>query len=95
MNLVLQQLDEQLFGLGADLFHLRTYYNAQGQLVSVLDSATSQELVLVYDSNGRLERLDTKIHGGSAERQVYCSYDGSGRLSGVTTDLTPADNSHQ
>jgi YD repeat-containing protein len=68
-------------------------YDAAGRLASVKDSS-GQELVLVYNAAGKLERLDTRTtEGGALTRQVYYTYDAQGRLSGVYTDLTPADNS--
>ncbi len=69
-------------------------YDADGRLASVKDNISLQELMLVYDSNGRLARLDTRTSSGSPiTQQVYYTYDAQGRLSSVTTDLTPADNS--
>ncbi|MDO9621084.1 MAG: hypothetical protein Q7I91_04170, partial [Moraxellaceae bacterium] len=68
-------------------------YDGAGRLTSVKDSS-GQELVMVYNAAGKLERLDTRTtSGGPLTRQVYYAYDTSGRLTSVTTDLTPADNS--
>lgn len=65
-------------------------YNAAGRLSSVTDSNSGQTLELVYDSNNRLARLDTRTsNGGVLTRQVYYSYDALGRLSQVKTDLSP------
>lgn len=68
-------------------------YDGNGRLSSIKDSS-GQELVLVYNAANRLERLDTRTtSGGALTRQVYYAYDASGRLTSVTTDLTPSDNS--
>jgi YD repeat-containing protein len=77
------------------------------RLTVIQDSASQQELRLVYGpSNGftRLQRLETRAliddasgrvtaTRGGALRQVEYSYDNSGRLTTVTADLTPADGS--
>jgi YD repeat-containing protein len=69
-------------------------YDANGRLTGVKDNASGQELVLVYDANGRLAHLDTRTAaGGALTQQVYYSYDTLGRLTTVTTDLTPTGNS--
>lgn len=68
-------------------------YNATGRLTNVKDDS-GDELVLTYNAAGRLDRLDTRnASGGALTRQVYYGYDTSGRLTSVTTDLTPNDNS--
>lgn len=68
-------------------------YDVQGRLSSVKDSS-GQELVLNYNATGKLERLDTRRSAGEAlTRQVYYTYDGLGRLTSVSTDLSPQDNS--
>jgi len=68
-------------------------YDALGRLASVKDSS-GQELVLNYNVAGKLERLDTRTTtGGALTRQVYYTYDTTGRLKTVSTDLTPAGNS--
>lgn len=68
-------------------------YNASGQLYSVNDNGSGQELVLAYNAQGRLERLDTRnTSEGALTQQVYYAYDASGRLATVTTDLSPDDN---
>ncbi|MBA4152530.1 MAG: RHS repeat protein, partial [Acinetobacter sp.] len=68
-------------------------YDGSGRLTSVKDSS-GQELVMVYNAGGKLQRLDTRTtSGGPLTRQVYYAYDTAGRLTSVTTDLTPADNS--
>ena len=64
------------------------------KLTSVKDSRSGQTLNLVYGSNGKLARLETKTTAsGSLTKQVYYSYDSRGRLTKVTTDLTPSNNS--
>ena len=77
------------------------------RLTLIQDTASQQELRLKYGLfNGvtRLQRLETRAliedaSGratatlGSALRQVEYSYDSLGRLTTVTTDLTPADGS--
>jgi YD repeat-containing protein len=79
------------------------------RLTLIQDTASQQELRLKYGLfmfNGvtRLQRLETRAliedaSGratatlGSALRQVEYNYDSSGRLTTVTTDLTPADGS--
>lgn len=70
------------------------YYgnDAAGRLAIVKDSS-GQELVLAYNAAGKLGRLDTRTtEGGALPRQVYYSYDASGRLTSVSTELTPDDN---
>nr|WP_256261206.1 HNH/ENDO VII family nuclease [Pseudomonas gingeri] len=67
-------------------------YDANGRLNSVKDSG-GQELVLVYNASGKLERLDTRSNLGLLNRQVYYGYDNLGRLTSVSTDLSPDDNS--
>lgn len=68
-------------------------YDPQGRLNNVKDSS-GQELVLNYNAAGKLERLDTRRSTGEAlTRQVYYTYDGLGRLTSVSTDLSPQDNS--
>lgn len=72
---------------------LKYSYDAAGRLSSVLD-ASGDELVLSYNAAGKLARLDTRnVAGGALMQQVYYTYDSLGRLSSVSTDLTPADNS--
>lgn len=68
-------------------------YDPLGRLNNVKDSS-GQELVLNYNAAGKLERLDTRRSAGEAlTRQVYYTYDGLGRLTSVSTDLSPQDNS--
>jgi len=68
-------------------------YDANGRLNSVKDSS-GQELVLNYNAAGKLERLDTRsTAGGALTQQVYYDYDNLGRLTRVSTDLSPDDNS--
>jgi len=68
-------------------------YDANGRLNSVKDSS-GQELVLNYNAAGKLERLDTRsTTGGALTQQVYYEYDSQGRLTRVSTDLSPDDNS--
>ena len=58
------------------------------RLTRITDIGSGQTLDLIYNS-GRLTRVDTRPStSGSATRQVYYSYDNSGRLSSVKTDLT-------
>ena len=78
-----------------------------GRLTLIRDTASQQELRLGYGLfNGmtRVQRLETRAliedaSGnatdtlGSALRQVEYNYDSLGRLTTVTTDLTPADGS--
>ncbi|TMH32688.1 MAG: RHS repeat protein [Betaproteobacteria bacterium] len=82
-------------------------YDGSGRLTRIQDTASQQELRLKYGVfNGvtRLQRLETRAliddaSGratatlGSALRQAEYSYDSLGRLTTVTTDLTPADGS--
>ena len=82
-------------------------YDAGGRLTLIQDTTSQQELRLRYGLfNGltRLQRLETRAliedaSGratatlGSALRQVEYSYDSLGRLTTITTDLTPADGS--
>ena len=69
-------------------------YDPNGRLNAVKDNASGQELVLIYNAEGRLARLDTRTaQGGALTQQVYYGYDTLGRLTSVSTDLTPADNS--
>ena len=72
---------------------LVSYGYQNGRLSSVSDSS-GQALVMVYNTAGKLERLDTRaLANGPLTRQVYYSYDNHGRLTRVQTDLTPDDNS--
>ncbi|VVM79054.1 hypothetical protein PS664_02187 [Pseudomonas fluorescens] len=69
-------------------------YDTNGRLAAVKDNASGQELVLIYNGAGKLARLDTRtVQGGALTQQVYYGYDTLGRLTSVSTDLTPADNS--
>jgi YD repeat-containing protein len=82
-------------------------YDAGGRLTLIRDTGSQQELQLKYGLfNGliRLQRLETRAliedaSGratatlGSALRSVEYGYDSLGRLTTVTTDLTPADGS--
>jgi YD repeat-containing protein len=82
-------------------------YDTDGRLTLIRDAGSQQELQLKYGlSNGlmRLQRLETRAliedAGGRATaalgdalRSVEYGYDNLGRLTTVTTDLTPADGS--
>ena len=82
-------------------------YEVSGRLTLIQDATSQQELLLTYGVvNGltRLQRLETRAliedaDGratatlGSALRPVAFTYDSSGRLTTVTTDLTPTDES--
>jgi YD repeat-containing protein len=80
-------------------------YDAAGRLTSITDTASSQQITLVYGTVGsftRLQRVETRAlvedaSGaatatlGVAIRQVSYGYDSAGRLTSVTSDLTPAN----
>jgi YD repeat-containing protein len=82
-------------------------YDVGGRLTLIKDAGSQQELRLTYEVfNGltRLLRLETRALNddasgratatlGSAVRQVEYSYDGLGRLTTVTRDLSPTDSS--
>jgi YD repeat-containing protein len=69
-------------------------YDTNGRLAAVKDNVSGQELVLIYNAAGKLARLDTRTaQGGALTQQVYYGYDTLGRLTSVSTDLTPTDNS--
>ncbi|MNO68487.1 tRNA nuclease WapA precursor [compost metagenome] len=58
---------------------LVSYGYQNGRLSSVSDSS-GQALVMVYNTAGKLERLDTRaLANGPLTRQVYYSYDNHGR----------------
>ena len=80
-------------------------YDTSGRLTSVKDTASGQELVLTYATFSgriRLQRVETRAliesAGGAPTgtlgglvKQVEYGYDASGRLTTVTTDLTPSN----
>jgi YD repeat-containing protein len=82
-------------------------YDSGGRLTLIRDAGSGQQLRLIYGHfNGltRLHRLETCAllddssgHAtatlGSRLRRIEYGYDGSGRLTTVTTDLTPDDGS--
>lgn len=68
-------------------------YNEWNRLTDITDSS-GQALSLEYNSAGKLSRIDThNPDDGSVTQKVYYTYDDAGRLSSVSTDLTPGDNS--
>ncbi|MHA6194734.1 glycohydrolase toxin TNT-related protein [Pseudomonas wadenswilerensis] len=72
---------------------LITYGYHNGKLTSVTDSS-GQALLMVYNAAGKLARVDTRsASNGPLTQQVYYEYDSYGRLTRVSTDLTPDDNS--
>ena len=64
-------------------------YSFSGNLLTrISDAVSGQTLDLKYSSN-RLVRVETRpTTSGAVTQQVHYSYDSSGRLSKVTTDLT-------
>ncbi|ALN60394.1 Rhs family protein [Lysobacter enzymogenes] len=70
-------------------------YNAAGALGEVR-TANGEITYLDYDGSGRLSKIRTVTNNGSGAQTstaVRYGYDGAGRLSTVTLDLSPDDNS--
>ncbi|ALN92397.1 LysM peptidoglycan-binding domain-containing protein [Lysobacter gummosus] len=70
-------------------------YNAAGSLSQVA-TANGETTILDYDGSNRLSKVRTVTQNGAGPQTstaVRYSYDGSGRLSTVTLDLSPDDNS--
>ncbi|WP_394539177.1 deaminase domain-containing protein [Lysobacter enzymogenes] len=70
-------------------------YNAAGALGEVR-TANGEVTYLDYDGSGRLSKIRTVTNNGSGPQTstaVRYGYDGAGRLSTVTLDLSPDDNS--
>ncbi|ALN89264.1 hypothetical protein [Lysobacter gummosus] len=70
-------------------------YNAAGSLSQVA-TAAGETTILDYDGSNRLSKVRTVTQNGAGPQTstaVRYSYDGSGRLSTVTLDLSPDDNS--
>ncbi|WP_217633576.1 LysM peptidoglycan-binding domain-containing protein [Lysobacter sp. yr284] len=69
-------------------------YNAAGALGEVR-TANGEVTYLDYDGSGRLSKIRTVTNNGSGPQTstaVRYGYDGAGRLSTVTLDLSPDDN---
>nr|WP_174505705.1 RHS repeat protein [Acinetobacter sp. Marseille-Q1620] len=80
---------------GTDGTNLVYGYDPQNRLISIKDASSSalNELIYIYDgTTNRIKRIDTKANGVISQN-VYYEYDSLNRLSKVSTDLTPADNS--
>ncbi|MGG6463715.1 hypothetical protein, partial [Solilutibacter silvestris] len=62
-------------------------YDANGR-VSEVTAGNGDALVYGYDASGRVAALGTR-EAGTLKGQVYYDYDALGRLSRITTDLSP------
>jgi YD repeat-containing protein len=66
-------------------------YNASGYLASV--ASASGETTFYDYSGANLTQVRTVTTGGATSTRTRYGYDGSNRLTSVTVDLTPGDNS--
>ncbi|WLQ15717.1 LysM peptidoglycan-binding domain-containing protein [Hahella aquimaris] len=60
---------------------------------TTLTTASGEKLEIQYDGAGRAVLVKTVGADGAQRNQTYYGYDAQGRLTTVTVDLTPADNS--
>ncbi|WLQ11599.1 type IV secretion protein Rhs [Hahella aquimaris] len=60
---------------------------------TTLTTASGEKLEIQYDGSGRAVLVKTVGADGAQRNQTYYGYDAQGRLTTVTVDLTPADNS--
>ncbi|HEX7641505.1 MAG TPA: hypothetical protein VF472_04755, partial [Burkholderiaceae bacterium] len=68
-------------------------YAYNGALLASVTDASGESVQYGYNSSNQLAQVTDYLAGGVKNTRVYYNYDTQGRLSNVTVDLSPGDNS--